>query len=100
MARYDGPEYTLAALTLSANTFASGAAEGTVIGNIVGKAHATDSTLSLVNDSDGQVKLVGDTLQVGPTATPDAGTITVVIRETNLWGDVETRDTGLNITVT
>ncbi len=74
----------LAALTLSANSFAQGAAAGTVIGSIGAKT--AGSTLS-VSPSDGRVSLVGNdgagwNLVVGLTAWAPGQAVTYTITET------------------
>lgn len=97
MSVYDGPDYALSALTLSANTMAANAAENTVVGNIVG-AQTEDSVLTLANDDGGRFKLVGLSVRAGATAS-GAGTRTIVVRETNPYGSNSPRDTSLNITV-
>jgi hypothetical protein len=98
MSVYDCPEGALVDLALSAATFVAGAAEDTAIGTLSGMM--TDSVLSLFNDAGGAVKLAGSNLVVGATATPDAGTLNITVRETNEYGSNSPHDTALVITVT
>lgn len=94
---YDGPEGTLVDLTLGTPTFVHASAEDTAIGTLTGMLDGV-STLSLVNDVSGKVKLVGNALVVGPTSA-SAATIHPVVRETNAWGVVTTHDTTLDVVV-
>ena len=95
-AAYDGPDYTLDDLVLSASGFTEGDPEDTVIGTLSGMAE-DDSTLSIV-ETDDYVKLDGNDLVVGSESAP-AGPYTVTIRETNSYGVVTTHDTEFEITV-
>ena len=99
MTVYDGPDFALDDLTLTAATFAANAAEDTAIGTLEGMQEE-DSVLSLVDDASGAVKLDGNDLVVGATATTEAGTLNVTVRETNIYGSNNPHDTELEITVT
>lgn len=98
----DGPDVVLGALTLSASTFAHGAADNTAIGNILGGAGgiaASKSIYTLISPTDGSVKIVGAALKVGPTATPAATTIPIVIQEDNQYAQMAPRRTSLSVVV-
>ncbi|MGH6846761.1 MAG: hypothetical protein ACREC0_04765 [Methylocella sp.] len=70
----------LRALTLGANAFTVGAAQGTVIGSVQG---ATAGSALLLTFSDGgAVQLVSGVVQVGATPPGSAGTFTIQITET------------------
>lgn len=99
MSVYDGSEYALVALTLSASTMPANSAENTVVGAFVGKADATDSVLTLVDNDGGRFKITGNNLVAGAVASA-AGTRNVTVRETNIYGSNNPRDTVLAITVT
>lgn len=101
MTIYDGAEYALVDLALSAATFVNGAAAGTDIGTLSGMSD-TDSTLSIVEtDNRFQLNVDGVTLEVGSAGTAlAAGTYPVTIRETNSWADPSFHDTAFEITVT
>lgn len=98
MSVYDGADYALVDLVLDPATFAAASPEDTAIGTLTGMAEE-DSTLTLVDDAGGAVKLVGDAIVVGPTASV-AGTITITVRETNLYGSNNPHDTDIDIVVT
>lgn len=98
MSTYDGPDYALVDLELSAATFAANAVEDAAIGTLSEMAEE-DSTLSIVSPTDGTVKLDGDDLVVGENPS-SAGIFDVVIRETNIYGTNNPHDTIFEITVT
>lgn len=97
MSVYDGYDYALSALTLSAATFADDAVEDDPIGTL-SEMQSEDSTLSIIAGGD-NVKLDGNDLVVGGT-TPAAGTFNVTVRETNIYASNSPRDTTFGITVT
>lgn len=97
MSVYDGTDFSLVDLALSADTFVVGTAAGTVIGTLT-NMQAEDSQLSIV-ETDGYAALDGDDLVVGPTASAE-GTFDVTVRETNIYGDNSPHDTTFTITVT
>lgn len=102
MSVYDGPDYSLDDLVLSAATFVENDAEDTEIGEITG-FQPEDSTLSLVAGAP-FVKLVHDDIEdeyrlvVGATAS-EAGTFNVTVRESNIYAFNNPRDTTFEITV-
>lgn len=98
MSVYDGPEGSLDALVIDNASFAKGAAEDTPIGTLSGMMDA-DSVVSIVG-GDGEVKLDGDAVLVGPNAPTEAGTFSVTFRETNAYGDNSPLDTEIEFTVT
>jgi len=71
---------TLSTLTISANQFAVGNAQGTIIGIVQGLT--SGSILLLTNSFSGAVQLVSGVLQVGPT--PPTGTSTFNIQLTEV----------------
>jgi hypothetical protein len=74
------PPVMLGVLSLSAWTFSVGAAQGVLIGTIIGAT--AGSTLSLANSAGGAVQLAGNALQIGPTAPAVPGELTIQIKET------------------
>ncbi len=71
---------TLQTLALSANTFTSGAAQGTLIGNILNAAPG--STITIFSQSNaGALQVAGAQLQVGPTPPAGASSLTVTLQE-------------------
>lgn len=94
---------TLRPLSLGANTFAAGAAQGTFIGNILGTTPG--STLAISSQSNAgalQVANVGGNwqLQVGPSAPASANSLTVTLQEA-LSGAINSPNTSglLGVTV-
>jgi hypothetical protein len=72
---------TLQTLSLSANTFSSGAAQSTLIGNILNATPG--STIAVFSQSNsGALQVTGTQLQVGPTPPIGANSLTVVLQET------------------
>ncbi|GGZ21658.1 sialidase family protein [Asticcacaulis endophyticus] len=86
---------TLAALSLSNDTFAEDDASGTVIGAITGKT--SGSTLS-ITPSDGRVAIAGTNLVVGLTPATD-GDFSITVRETLAGATNTPRDTPFTLTV-
>lgn len=66
--------------TLSNYTLTSNSPEGTVVGNVTNKI--ADSTLSLIDDAGGRLKLVGSVIQAGAVASL-AGTYLINVKEQN-----------------
>lgn len=89
-------EVTLAALALSASTFADDDAAGTVIGAIQNKT--TGSTLS-ISPADGRVSIDGSNNLIVGLTPATAGTFDITIRETHPDGSNSPRDTAFTITV-
>ena len=71
---------TLQTLTLSADTFTVGGAQGTVIGTVQGTT--AGSTLSLSNSNSGAVQLVSGVIQAGATPPGGSGTFNIQLTET------------------
>jgi hypothetical protein len=72
---------TLQTLSLSANTFTSGAAQGTLIGNILNATPGSTITVFSQSNS-GALQVAGTQLQVGPTPPIGTNSLTVVLQET------------------
>ncbi|MCI0601130.1 MAG: hypothetical protein L0Y60_16760 [Beijerinckiaceae bacterium] len=89
---------TLQALSFSANSFTAGAAQGTVIGNILGATAGSTVTI-LTQSTAGALQIgAGNVLQVGPTPPASPGTITLTLRETLAGATNTPRDTaGLSV---
>lgn len=99
MSVYDGPEGALADLVLAPATFVEASAEDTAIGSFTGMM--SGSVLSLTDDAGGKVKLNGNDLVVGATASAAADSpLAVTVRETNIYGTNNPHDTVLAVAVT
>ena len=81
-------------VNLSGYTLVAGSPEGTVIGNVTNKI--ADSTLTLIDNAGGRIKLVDTVVQAGPTAAT-AGTYLINIKEQN---PMASQITQIEITVT
>jgi hypothetical protein len=98
--RWVEPPVTLTDVTLSASTLAEGAAQGTVIGNILG-AHA-DATVTLHDAGGGRTQLDGAVIEAGATPADyeDDPSFNITIRQTLAGATNSPLDTVLPITVT
>jgi len=81
-------------LTLSGYTLAANSPDGTLVGNVTNKI--ADSTLSLIDDAGGRIKLVGSAIQAGSVASI-AGTYLINIKEQN---SMASQITQIEITIT
>lgn len=79
--------------TLSGYTLTANSPEGTVVGNVTNKI--ADSTISLIDDAGGRLKLVGSTIQAG-SVTATGGEYLATLKEQN---SMATQLTQLNISV-
>ena len=104
MSVYDGTDYTLPDLTLDNASFEEDSVEDTAIGTFTniaaGEGDTSDSTLTLVDNASGAVKLDGFDLVVGSVVTADPGTFDITVREVNAYADNTPHDTTITITVT
>lgn len=81
-------------LLLSAYTLTANSPDGTVVGNVTNKI--AGSTLTLVDNAGGRIKLVGSAVQAGTVASL-AGTYLINIKEQNAGASQITQ---IEITVT
>jgi len=81
-------------LILSGYTLAANSPEGTVVGNVTNKI--AGSTLSLIDNAGGRIKLVGIAIQAGAVASI-AGTYLINVKEQN---EMASQITQIEITVT
>ena len=81
-------------LLLSGYTLAANSPEGTVVGNVTNKI--ADSTLSLIDNAGGRIKLVGSAIQAGAVASL-AGKYLINVKEQN---SMASQITQIEITVT
>lgn len=87
--------FTLGTLTLSANSFTSGNAQGTVIGTVLGTFPG--STLSLTDPHSGACQIVSGVIQVGATPPVGTNTFNITVRETDALASNSPKDTVLSI---
>jgi hypothetical protein len=81
-------------ITLSGYTLAANSPNGTLVGNITNKI--ADSTLTLVDDAGGRIKLVGTAIQASTVASL-AGKYLINVKEQN---SMASQITQIEITVT